>query len=199
MSFDNKVRVVLVGDLACGKTSLAVRQSQDLFIDYHCPTDYVEDFSTEVVTRKGRRSITILDTSPDHSVRSLAYKCCDVVVVCFDLTDSSTLESVENKWLPELEENCHGVPFILVGCKRDEMCDGPEGCMCAGGACCDLSEKELIAFISRTGASAYIDCSALTGENIDAVFGLAAETTLSKRKKGAKRLVASIKKKLSHF
>ena len=198
MGLDGKVRVVLVGDAACGKTSLAVRLSQNIFIDYHCPTDYVEDFSAEIGTRKGTRGLTILDTSSDDSVRSLAYKCCDVVVVCFDLTDSSTLENVESKWLPELEENCPGVPFILAGCKRDDMCDGPEGCVC-GGACCDLNEKELIAFLSRTGASAYIDSSALTGENVEAVFGLAAECTVPKRKNSAKRLVASIKKRLSHL
>ena len=78
------------------------------------------------------------------------------------------------------------------------MCDGPEGCVCKEGTCCDLGEEQLTALLSpRTGASAYIDCSALAGENVDTVFGVAAESVKPKQKKGAKRLVASIKKMLS--
>ena len=199
MGFEGKVRVVLVGDAACGKTALAVNFSQNLFIDYHHPTEYVEDFSGELDTRNGVCNLTILDTSSNHereAVRSLAYECCDAVVACFDLTDIETLESLESKWLPEMKRNRPGVPFILAGCKRDEMCDGP--CVC-GGACCDLGEEELISLLSHTGARAYIDCSALTGENVEAVFGVAIECVIPKRKNSAKRLVASIKKKLSRL
>lgn len=196
MGLQGKVRVALVGDAACGKTALAVKFSQNLFIDYHCPTDYVEDFSGEIDTRKGIRHLTILDTSSaNEAVRSLAYECSDVAVLCFDLTDRETLESVEKKWMPELTKNCPGIPFIIAGCKRDEMCDGPAGCVCER-SCCDLGEVELTALLSRTGASAYIDCSALTDENVETVFGVAAECAIPKRKKSAKRLVASIKKRL---
>ena len=192
----NKVRVALVGDAACGKTALAVKFTQNLFLDYHSPTEYVEDFSGEIDTRKGRCNLTILDTSStNEAVRKLAYECSNVVVVCFDLTDSETLESIESKWVPELTKTCHGVPFIIAGCKRDEMCDGPEGCDC-GGTCCNLGEAELTALLSRTGASAYIDCSALTDDNVEAVFGVATECVNPKRRNSAKRLVASIKKKL---
>ena len=199
MGFEGKLRVVLVGDAACGKTALAVIFSQNLFIDYYCPTKYVEDFSSEINTRKGIRNLTILDTSSGHeAVRSLAYECSDVVVICFDLTDSETLESIESKWVPELTKNCPGLPFIIAGCKRDNLCDGLEGCVC-GGSCCDLGEAELTALLSRTGASAYIDCSALTGENVKAVFGVAAECAIPKRSNSAKRLVASIKKRFSRL
>lgn len=199
MGFEDKARVVLVGNTGCGKTSLVVRFSHDIFIDYDCPSESMEDFSAEIGTRKGKCNLVILDTFSLPTVRSLAYKSSDVVVVCFDLTDRSSLESVESKWLPELERNCPGLPFILAGCKRDEMCDGPEGCVCRRGSCCQLTEKELIALLSRTGADAYIDCSAFTGENVEAVFGGAVECVLSKKKRSAKKLVSSIKKRLSLF
>ena len=200
MGFESKARVALVGDAACGKTALAVKFTQNLFIDYYNPTDYVEDFSGEIDTRKGLCSLTILDTSSSNeSVRVMSYQCSNVVIVCFDLTQSESLESIEGKWLPELDKHCRGVPFIIAGCKRDAMCDGPEGCAC-GGTCCDLGEEELTALLSRTGASAYIDCSALTDDNVEAVFGVAAEcVNPAKRRNSAKRFVASIKKKLSRL
>ena len=192
----SKKRIILVGDKCCGKTCLAVCASQELFLDYHHPSDGVQDFEANIPCGKSWYSVTILDTTDDGFSRSLAYKCCDVVVVCFDLTDSSTLESVEGKWLPELKENCAGVPFILAGCKRDEMCDGPEGCKCAGGACCDLSEECLVKLLSRTGCNAYIDCSALSGENTQEVFRLARQcVTVRRRRNSAKKLFDSLKSK----
>ena len=200
MGFNAKVRIALVGDAACGKTALTVKFTQNLFIDCYFPTHSVEDFSGEIDTRKGICNLTILDTSSNNeAVRSLSYMCSNVVVVCFDLTRSETLESIEKIWVPELNKYCRGIPFIIAGCKRDEMCDGPDGCVCGGTCCGDLGEEELTALLSRTGASAYIDCSALTDENVEAVFGVAAECVNPKRRKGAKRFVASIKKKLSRL
>ena len=192
MSQIAKKRITVVGDQYCGKTCLSVCASEDLFLEYHHLSDYVQDFSADVPCGTGRCNITILDTTDDAPSRSLAYTCCDAVVVCFDLTDRSTLESVESKWLPELEENCPGVPFILAGCKRDAMCDGR--CVC-GGACCDLNEEELVTILSRTGAHAYIDCSALTGENVDEIFSLALRLATPRRRNSAKKLFDSIKSK----
>ena len=200
MTLQGKVRVALVGDAACGKTALAVKFTQNLFIDYYCPTESVEDFSSEIETRKGVCNLTVLDTSSNNEeMRILSYVYSNAVVLCFDLTRKETLKSVESKWLPELNRNCPGVPFIIAGCKRDEMCDGPQGCVCEEGTCCDLGEEKLTALLLRTGASAYFDCSAVTDENVEAVFGVAAEIVKPKRKYNAKRLVASIKKKVSRL
>lgn len=199
MTFEGKLRMALIGDEACGKTALAVKFTQNLFIDYYCPTEHVEDFLGEIETRKGLCNLTILDTSSlsDEAVRALSYACSHVAIVCFDLTRAETLESVETHWVPELKKHCPDTPFIIAGCKRDEMCDDDEGCVC-GGACCDFGEAELTELLSRTGATAYIDCSALTDENVEAVFGVAAEcVNPRKRRNSARRLVASIKKKLS--
>ena len=195
---ENKVCVALVGDAGCGKTALAVKFTQNLFMDYYYPTESVQDFTGHVDTRNGDCRLTVLDTSStNETLRLLSYACSNVVVLCFDLTRRETLESIESRWLPELNINCPAVPFIIAGCKRDEMCDGPEGGVCKEGTCCDLGEEQLTALLSRTGASAYIDCSALADENVDTVFGVAAESVKPKQKKGAKQLVASILKKLS--
>jgi len=190
-----KKQIALVGDRGCGKTSLAVRISSDMFLDCYLPTQFVDDFTAEVDMARFTCKLTLLDLSGSYeneNIRSLVYNGCDAVVLCFDLTDSSSLESVESKWLPELEENCPGVPFILAGCKRDVMCDGPEGCVC-GGACCTrlLNETELAALILRTRAKAYIECSARTMDGVQELARLGVEVAQKKRKV-AKRFASSI-------
>ena len=194
-TWESKKRIVLVGDARCGKTSLAVRMSQDLFVDFYSPTDF-DDFSAEFQTKKGSCKLTVLDTAGRHDeteIRSLAYKGCDAVIVCFDLTNQSTLDSVETHWLPELKEYCPGVPFYFAGLKRDAMCKGR--CTC-GGDCCTQNEEELMAIIEKTGAVAYIECSAATGASVEDAFQIILDTVPTpKRKTSAKKVMASLKKK----
>ncbi len=199
MCWEAKKRFVLIGDAYCGKTTMAARLSQiPIIFDEYIPTDF-DDFSAVVSTKYGRCELTLLDTCGEHEdvsdVRSMAYKGCDAVIICFDLTDQSTLESVEAKWVPEVIQHCPGVPVYIAGCKRDAMCDGAEGCVC-GERCCTQTEKDVVDLIERTGAVAYTECSARTGESVDELFQVAAETAAACKKTSAKKLVASLKKKV---
>jgi len=154
-----KKKVVLVGDSGCGKSALAVKLTENMFLDLYEPTDF-EDFQTEIRTAKGNCKLTILDTSGDHEhdhLRSLTYKNCDAVIICFDLTDRSSLASVEEFWVPELKRHCPKTSLYIVGCKSDAMCT--TRCDC-GYNCCTQSEKELLDIVERTGAVAYSECSA---------------------------------------
>lgn len=197
MCWETKKQVVLVGDAYCGKTALAARLSQDLFLSEYVPTDF-DDFLAEVNTKLGVCQLTVLDTCGEHediNVRSMAYKGCDAVIICFDLTDLRTLENVEAKWVPEVLKYCPGVPFYIAGCKRDAMCDAAEGCVC-GARCCTQSDKDLVELVERTGAVAYTECSALTFENVEELFQTVAEVSPSKRKNSTgKKIMSSLKKK----
>ena len=192
-----KKRVVLVGDSGCGKSALAVKLTENMFLDLYEPTEF-EDFQTEVRTAKGNCKLTLLDTSGCHdygNVRSLTYKGCDAVIICFDLTDSATLDSVESFWLPELKSHCPNTPIYISGCKRDAMCSDSKGCTC-GSNCCTQSEKELLDIIERTGAVAYTECSAAydVDEGVDALFQVVIETSSQKKKMGAKKMMSKLKK-----
>ena len=194
-----KKKVVLVGDSGCGKSALAVKLTENLFLDVYEPTEF-EDFQTVLHTAKGNCKLTLLDTSGSHeygNVRSLTYKGCDAVIVCFDLTDATTLESVESFWLPELKTYCPNTPIYIAGCKRDAMCSDSDtkGCIC-GGNCCTQTEKELLDIIERTGAVAYTECSAAYNidEGVDGLFQVVIETSSQKKKVGAKKMMSKLKK-----
>lgn len=52
-------------------------------------------------------------------LRPLSYPDADVVLICFSIDKPETLESVAEKWNPEVSHFCEGVPKILVGLKTD--------------------------------------------------------------------------------
>ena len=189
-----KKRVVLVGDSGCGKSALAYKLTENIFLDFYEPTGF-DDFQTEIRTGKGPCNLTILDTSGNHedgNVRTLTYKACNAVVLCFDLTDQTSLTNIEKFWLPELKKLCPNVPFYIAGCKRDSMCEN--SCTC-GYDCCMQTEKELLQIIQRTGAVAYTESSALLNDNgVEELFQVVIKTCNLKKKKGTKQMISKIKK-----
>ena len=112
---------VLVGDSACGKSSLASMFATGSFSVNHYETEF-EDFSAELESTDGIVQLRIYDTSGDAQdleLRNLCYGESDAVLICFDLTDPCSLENVGKKWIPEVTKQCPGKPFFLVGCKKD--------------------------------------------------------------------------------
>lgn len=186
-----KKQIAFVGDSQCGKTSLAVRLSYDMFLDYYHPTQLVDDYSTEVDTGKYNYTLTLLDLSgscENDSIRSLVYEKCDLVVVCFDLTDSASLDSVTRKWLPELEKQCPRVPFILAGCKQDEV---------SRKACVDVSTQletqrdHVKGLLSKGRARAYVECSSKFMEGVDELTHLIVDM-VQKKRTAARKFASSI-------
>lgn len=193
-------RIVLIGDAGCGKSALAVKFAENIFLDYYEPTDFEQFIADVPAANAGTSKLTILDTSgcqEDQEIRAaFAYKGCDAVIICFDLTEQATLDSVEEYWVPELNKHSPGTPFFILGCKRDAVCSDKQGCVCEQN-CCQLNEKKLTEMVKRTGAVAYSECSAYTGEEVDDIFQFVAENTVNirPRKNSAKKIMALLKKR----
>lgn len=191
-----KKRILLVGDSHCGKSALAFRLTQNLFLDLYEPTGF-DEFQTELWTSWGTCTLAILDTSGRHmdgDIRARTYKSCDAVVICFDLSKRTTLESVEKFWLPEMKHYCPGVPIYIAGCKKDIECEAI--CTCERRQCCILKEREVLEFIDRIGAVAYAECSAALGADngVEEWFSVVVKSSHHKKSKGAKRMLSVIKK-----
>ena len=92
-------------------------------------------------------------SSAYDSVRSLSYAEADVFLVCYKISDPSTLYNVKNKWMPEIRKHRSDAPVILCGCQSDLRRD-PEiiaGLSKRGRA--PVSSEQALAICCDVGAS----------------------------------------------
>jgi len=94
------IKVLLLGDEGCGKTSLLRRYTGN---SHNASSDSsVFDCYTASVTLENKNNVelTLWDTAGsndfDH-VRPLSYKDTDVFLLCFDISQRSSLSNVSNK------------------------------------------------------------------------------------------------------
>ncbi|GIX68691.1 ras-like GTP-binding protein RHO [Caerostris darwini] len=166
-------KVVLVGDVQCGKTGLIYNYFTDKLPDPAVPTIYKE-YRTEVEV-EGKKVPIVLWIVPaqDHysAIRTLTYENSDAVILCFAIDNPASLISVTQKWFPEILEYTPNTPIVLVGNKIDlrnselanEHVSVDQG-------------KEVAAKIK---AVKYIECSAKNGDAVKDVFKAAALATLN--------------------
>uniref|UniRef100_A0A8D2B1M0 Ras-related protein Rab-36 n=1 Tax=Sciurus vulgaris TaxID=55149 RepID=A0A8D2B1M0_SCIVU len=156
-------KVVVVGDLYVGKTSLIHRFCKNVFDRDYKATIGV-DFEIERFEIAGiPYSLQIWDTAGQEKFKCIAsayYRGAQVIITAFDLTDVQTLEHTR-QWLEDaLRENEAGSCFIfLVGTKKDLL----------SGAACEQTELEAVHLANEMQAE-YWSVSSKTGENVKAFF-----------------------------
>ncbi|XP_073073596.1 rho-related GTP-binding protein RhoD isoform X2 [Manis javanica] len=115
------VKVVLVGDGGCGKTSLLMVFADGAFPESYTPT--VFERLTVNLQMKGKPvDLQIWDTAGQvdyDRLRPLFYPDASVLLLCFDITSPYSFDNISNRWYPEVNHFCKEVPIILVGCKTD--------------------------------------------------------------------------------
>ncbi|KAF6105935.1 ras-like protein family member D [Phyllostomus discolor] len=115
------VKVVLVGDGGCGKTSLLMVFAEGAFPESYAPT--VFERLTVNLQMKGKPvHLQIWDTAGQvdyDRLRPLFYPDASVLLLCFDVTSPHSFDNVFNRWYPEVNHFCKEVPIIVVGCKTD--------------------------------------------------------------------------------
>ncbi|XP_041276408.1 ras-related protein Rab-36 isoform X1 [Onychostruthus taczanowskii] len=156
-------KVVVVGDLHVGKTSLINRFCKDNFDRDYKATIGV-DFEIERFEIIGMPyNLQIWDTAGQEKFKCIAsayYRGAEVIITVFDLADIQTLDHTK-QWLEDaLSENEPGSSFIfLVGTKKDLVSD----------AVCERTELDAIRFAKEMQAE-YWSVSAKTGENVKEFF-----------------------------
>ncbi|XP_030141549.4 ras-related protein Rab-36 [Taeniopygia guttata] len=156
-------KVVVVGDLHVGKTSLINRFCKDNFDRDYKATIGV-DFEIERFEIIGMPyNLQIWDTAGQEKFKCIAsayYRGAEVIITVFDLADIQTLDHTK-QWLEDaLRENEPDSSFIfLVGTKKDLVSD----------AVCERTELDAIRFAKEMQAE-YWSVSAKTGENVKEFF-----------------------------
>merc|ERR1719319_2006417 len=125
---------------------------------------------------------TVWDTSGHHdtdTTRILAFREADVFLLCYKISDPSSLFSAINHWVPELSCHAPATPIILVGCQSDLRTDRTvlQGLANQGKA--PVSSQQALSFSQQIEAVMYVETSAkASGRGVASAMEVAALTSL---------------------
>ncbi|KAI4157214.1 MAG: hypothetical protein L6R39_000719 [Caloplaca ligustica] len=178
-------KLVLLGDGACGKTSLLNVFTRGYFPTVYEPTvfeNYVHDIFVDGV----HIELSLWDTAGQEEfdrLRSLSYDDTHTIMLCFSVDSKDSLENVESKWVGEIAENCQGVKLVLVALKCDLRAssdDDEEGDPAQPRKEKDMIDyKEGLEVARRIQALRYLECSAKRNRGVNEAFTEAARVALS--------------------
>ena len=149
-----------------GKTRLIFRFTKGVFLDEWEKT-VADGLSVSLVVK----GITVdafvwetdLGSAEYDSLYGLDFFGKDVLMLCFDVSSRRSFVDAEEFFMPKIKQETPGVPILLVGTKSDlrRRIDLETEL---------VTKEEARALAERTGCVEYIECSALTGENVERVF-----------------------------
>ncbi|GAB2233662.1 hypothetical protein Droror1_Dr00002890 [Drosera rotundifolia] len=148
-------------------------------------------------------AITTIGPEDYNRLRPLSYRGVDVFILAFSLISKASYENVSKKWIQELKHYALGVPIILVRTKLGQILfllfclplisrrwllscpwNGGRGGVVGCGGEVVAKGVELRKLI---GASAFIECSSKTQQNVKAVFDQAIKVVLQPPKQKKKK------------
>jgi len=175
-------KLVLLGDGACGKTSLLNVFTRGYFPTVYEPTVF-ENYVHDIFIDNVHVELSLWDTAGQEEfdrLRSLSYDDTHAIMLCFSVDSPDSLENIETKWVGEIAENCPGVKLVLVALKCDlrrrEEADDDEN---------PQPEKPMINYdeglkvAERIRALRYLECSAMKNRGVNEAFTEAARVALS--------------------
>jgi len=166
------LKVTVVGDSAVGKTSLLVSYTTNAFPGDHAPTVF-DNYSCNSFVENEAIQLGLWDTSGSsdfNELRPLSYPGTDAFIVCFSIIDPESLKNVQEKWYTEIRAHCPSSPIILVGTKFDLRTKSEVIASLKKQGLEPVTPAEGQAMALTISAYKYIECSALTQDNLQDVF-----------------------------
>ena len=161
-NYDMMVKVIIIGDSGVGKTNIMSKFLKNKFMEESKATVGVE-FGSKLFDLNGHKiKAQIWDTAGQEKYKSITgayFKGSKGALVVYDITQKSTYESLE-KWVNDLKSaGDPKITIILIGNKSD------------------LEEnrqvsKEQGEEKAKSFGCAFLETSALSGDNIDKAFNM---------------------------
>ncbi|KAJ7039185.1 ras family-domain-containing protein [Mycena alexandri] len=185
MASPNPIRrkLVIVGDGACGKTSLLCSFALGEFPRDYQPTVF-DNYVAEIRLDDKPVQLALWDTAGQEEyerLRPMSYSKSHVILIAFALDTPDSLENVTTKWIEEVRSICGPtIPVILVGCKADLRPNTPHP-NTPDNPCPWVTREQGERIAQVIGARAYKECSALKIEGVDEVFETATRASMLMR------------------
>jgi len=177
-----RIKLVVVGDGAVGKTSLLISYATGEFPTEYVPTVF-ENYTAQLELEGETILMHLWDTAGQEDydrLRPLSYPGSDIVFLCFSVVHRPSYDAIKIKWYPEVHHYVAHVPIILLGTKLDlrEACEADAN-LAKGFTLVSTAEGEKLA--KEVGAVKYVEVSAKTRKGLDAVFQDAVNTVIEIR------------------
>nr|BAA75688.1 Rho1 GTPase [Hemicentrotus pulcherrimus] len=178
-------KLVIVGDGACGKTCLLIVFSKDQFPEVYVPTVF-ENYVADIEVDGKQVELALWDTAGQEDydrLRPLSYPDTDVILMCFSIDNPDSLETIPEKWTPEVKHFCPNVPVILVGNKKDLRNDDATKRELSKMKQEPVKYNDAQTMSDKINAYKYLECSAKSNDGVREVFETATRAALQVKKK----------------
>ncbi len=168
--YDFLFKLLLFGDGAVGKTSLARRYLTGLFTGDTKLTVGADFHTHRIVLGATRVMLQIWDFGGEERFRSLLPGYCDGArgaIFLFDVTNPPTLYHYD-EWIGVMKARAPGIPVLAAGTKVDLV------------EARKITREEAEKYTVERGAAGYLEVSAKTGQNVERAFELVTMAMLSK-------------------
>ena len=171
-SFDNILKIIIVGDSGVGKSNFLFRFINDQFSKIYQTTLGIDCKSKVCILPKSKKKVKInlWDTAGQErymSINKLYFQKIQGIILMYDITQRSSFERLP-KWVQLINETTFNIPVILIGNKID---DEEENRI--------VSTEEGKDFAKQNGYLFY-EASALSGKNVNnSIYDLCESIILS--------------------
>lgn len=155
MSSSNKsIKIVILGDLAVGKTCFLVSYTKNEFRAQYKPTEF-DNYHTKLMVEKQEIELNFVDCSGKEvdNLRSISFDHTDIFILMFAINQRDSFINCKGKWMNEMSKcQNESLCFLLIGTK----CDIKDDTNC-------VSQNEIDQFVQDCSLCiAYMETSALT-------------------------------------
>jgi len=115
-------KIVVLGDMCCGKSALISAYCRDRFSEVYTPT-VSKVFQTELQINRSFMADFVMVDCPGRSdlacLRPPVCRGANVAVLCYSTVCRQSFENIKKVWYPEVLKFAPGIPIMLVGTKSD--------------------------------------------------------------------------------
>jgi len=153
------IKLILLGDISVGKSSIIGRYIDNSFSDdYQCTLQVEMKTKIIDIDLDTKVKMNIWDTVGQEKFRNLTkqyYRNCQGAIIVFDLTRKDSFDGVQ-KWIDDLEDYNANIPILIVGNKSDLIKER------------EVNNDDIEMFVKNKYK--YYDVSAKNGSNISLAF-----------------------------